>query len=468
MHVLPAESKTPCRAGAGPQPTARIHSSPCCARIPGDREASLKLGCPCASECGPMIDLATALNRPDCDRCHGGRIRPVGIVDSNRLRLDCDDRECDWFDYAQLPDLTKQIIYLDTATVIDIAAALARADANSPWIALHAALRDAAAVQAICCAGSSILGEEAELGHNTREVIRLSRSYANPGVRHHLQVRQAQVMRALEAFLENESPTPPGPLPPEDAFSSQVHSWQPSLGVDAYIATPAGIVEHRRTGREPTRVQLETILNNYVDQDLSRAQILERERGGFGEGIISEGLRSITARRDPAIIPPETDPWIVIGIVSPNDFDQVVERVRRSEELDFVRAVELAKEFLRSEHVRRLPISHLSATLYAELAASMQGATPRALRPSDARDIDHIATYLPYVDVFIADRYFTDVCNRLGLGGPSSTRIRTLRPANIEDFVVEIEETVANAPQVELGRRIERLIDEGGARRQLE
>src|SRR5262245_49188720 len=93
-----------------------------------------------------------------------------------------------------------------------------------------------------------------------------------------------------------------------------------------------------------------------------------------------------------------------------------------------------------------------------------RGPTPRLPRSGDAYDIDHLATYLPYVDVLIADRFFADLCNRhqLGIRGRYACEVVSLGPTDIPGFIERIDALVASAPQVTLAERIAEAIRSGG------
>jgi len=127
-------------------------------------------------------------------------------------------------------------------------------------------------------------------------------------------------------------------------------------------------------------------------------------------------------------------------------------------------ALATAEEFLLSEHVSRTPVAAIGAKLLAGLAILCRGPMPRKLQKGDYIDIEHISTYLPYVDVFIADRFFTGLCNQshIAVGETYGTEIRRLSERNIDEFIQYLDELRASAPQAELAQRISRTIVEGG------
>ena len=117
------------------------------------------------------------------------------------------------------------MIYLDTSTVSHIARALYRQDLHSPWIFLYESLKKAVGLEAICCPGSSTVRTEAELCRYSKEIIDLSRSLSDPGLKHQLQIRHSQIFRALDRFLEEKEPLLEKELNPEDAFNENINKW---------------------------------------------------------------------------------------------------------------------------------------------------------------------------------------------------------------------------------------------------
>jgi hypothetical protein len=71
---------------------------------------------------------------------------------------------------------------------------------------------------------------------------------------------------------------------------------------------------------------------------------------------------------------------------------------------------------------------------------------------------------MPYMDVFIADKFFADLCNQkhLRLGELYSCEIRSLGPTDIPDFIARLDKIVESAPQTALASRIAYTIHAGG------
>ena len=93
-----------------------------------------------------------------------------------------------------------------------------------------------------------------------------------------------------------------------------------------------------------------------------------------------------------------------------------------------------------------------------------RGTNPRLPKPGDPYDIDHLATFLPYLDILLADRFFADLCNQshLRLGDLYGCEIRSLGPTDIPDFIAHLDKIVESASQTAIASRIAYAIHKGG------
>src|SRR5687768_9414912 len=98
-------------------------------------------------------------------------------------------------------------------------------------------------------------------------------------------------------------------------------------------------------------------------------------------------------------------------------------------------------EFLTSAHVAETPFAYVRGQLQAELAMRCRGNERRTPKPGDQHDTEHMATFMPYVDVFFADQFFASMANQnnLRLGEKFNTTIRSLPPREIPEFIAWLE-----------------------------
>jgi len=359
----------------------------------------------------------------------------VDIRDGKHLLFNCSNRQCRWKARARLPTIRKTLIYLDTSTVSHIARAQLRNETGSPWIDLYDALSRAAEEETISCPGSSIVESEADLSELSDVIKGIARDLCDPGLESQVQVQEAQVFRALARFLRSEPPLPLARPPLRDAFHEDPHGWHPLFQIHVDMGPLPEIVELNRKRKAGWRARAETFFARYEEQCYDFEAIRRMETDAFGKAMVVDSLRSII--------------WHLL-------------RERHGMESDVARRK--AEEFLLSEHVSATPFADTHGRLLAGLAMLCRGPTPRKPKAGDYTDVEHIATYAPYVDVFIADRFFADLCNQphIAVGRAFGTDIRRLSEANIEEFIGFVGQLRAHAPQAPLARKISQAIVDGG------
>ncbi len=412
-----------------------------------------------------QIDLDIALERPSCPRCNLRRIRPVDIQNGTLLSFECPIPRCGWRAQTPLPAIRKTIIYLDTSTVSHMAKALQSGDSASPWMRLHTTLRRAVADEVLCCPASPIVHDEAERSLLAAEIIRLSEDFADPGLNPEMRVRDAQLSRALERFLRNEPPRLETDLPSQDAFARDIHQWLPVWRVRISPRYPPSWVQSTRHTKERGLAEREPIYEDYARSAADFEAIRAYEVWGYGHGLRLFGEQSL--RRRLALEPvPSDDP---IAHLLPNTYDLIVDQIAQKGGVGYAESWRRTAEFLESDHVQLTPMADLQSRLHAALAMRRRGPTPRCPQASDIFDIDHIATFMPYVDIFIADRFFASLCNQrdMRLGDPYGTEIRTLGEKDIDSFIGRIDELTSSSQAVVWARRIAKAIQEGGYHQEL-
>jgi hypothetical protein len=408
-----------------------------------------------------LIELNPSLTRPTCPQCGIGRICPADVWDGQYLTFECPFPYCSWKGYAPLPAIRKTLIYLDTSIISNMANALRKGQFGSPWLRLYKVLCQATADEVICCPISADVYAEVELFSFAEEIIRLSWDFADPGVLEQTMIREAQLSRALDRFLKNEPPKLETDLPPTDAFRENVHTWLPNFRVDVRLPSPPRLVSSIRSTKEWNQRDLARIYGEYTKAGHNFDKIRRAEARGYGRGLLRFGQRALRRRWSIEPVPLE-DPS---GHLWRTDYDIIADRIAQHEGLNYPQSLRRAAEFLESDHVCLTPIADLQSRLHAALEReSSRRRTPRPPTPSDAFDIDHIAIYMPYVDIFTTDTFMADQCNRrdMQLGAPYNTKIRSLKPGEIDEFIAEIENLSLSAPQVELARRIASVMYESG------
>lgn len=92
--------------------------------------------------------------------------------------------------------------------------------------------------------------------------------------------------------------------------------------------------------------------------------------------------------------------WNYIGAVETlRQWEEVVSSVKNLSLLDFY----------KSEYYRQVPSRKISVDFFAKLMTDKQ-----KIKPGDMKDVEHISTMLPFVDMFITDKQRRTQINKFG------------------------------------------------------
>lgn len=381
-------------------------------------------------------DTAEAvLARERCPAC-AERVVPSDIV-GNHLVVHCP--RCPWFVRAVLPALRKQVVYLDTSTLSHIAKAVARGE-DSRWVDLGKALKRAVDANVIACPSSPVIDDEAQLSHEvSRSVRELSRSLGGDvRLRHPATVQERQLVRAFRRFLSRDKPMTEHEPPFSDISDDDPNTWLSVLQIGSLVHKTPPELSKSRVSKVALCDHVTRIFETYSAQRLTFEQIRQREAAGFGAAV----------RRTGPLWP----------------FLMMAREVAREEQ----EAWNIVDSFLKSSHAALVPAADVTSRLYAVVATAYRN--PKGARlpgGGDADDIQQIATYLPYVDVLIADRFFGNAAvePRAGLGVYRG-RVQRLGGKHVSDFIEWIDSLVFNAPHASFADRLyEELSKHGSFRR---
>jgi len=407
----------------------------------------------------PDSTLDKYLPRPQCDSCRKGVVRPVDVM-NGRVVFSCSNRpHCFFTAFAELPPLTKKVIYLDTSIVSKMAKAKARGETDAPEFKLYEALRRATARNLIICPGSTIVETEAEFAAMSDTIIDMSRQLSDPGLHHELQVKEIQLFRALDRWLAGEPAAMELTPPWQDAFESNPHVWHSTFNVQCNIRTPEDFVASARAAKTATLPQIEEAYHAYERDGFTFKQIVEVEERGFPEAVRINGRNMYAARL--AYVKSETDN---VHMWWSSTFDKLVRAIQHDTTCTLDVALRRAIDFLVSPHARSTPYAYIGGRLQAQLAMLCRGNQPRLPDDGDHYDIEHMATFVPYVDIFIADKFFAGIANQknLRIGDSFGTEVRSLVPKEMPDFIAWLDGLADGSDVAQLSERISTSIWEGG------
>jgi len=318
------------------------------------------------------------------------------------------------------------VVYLDTSTLSHIAKAVARGD-GSRWLSLGQALKRAVNANVITCPSSPVIDDEAQLSQAvSRSVRELSRSLGDVRLRHPSAVQERQLIRAFKRFLQNDELMTEYEPPFRDVSDDDPHEWLPVVQIGSLVHKTPPELSSSRASKVALSDHVTGIFATYAAEGLSFDQIRIREAAGMGAALRRTG---------------PLWPFLMIA-------REVV-----GEEL---KAWDCVNAFLRSDHAAVIPAADITSRLFAVVATAYavkeKGRSPTG---SDADDIQQIATYLPYVDVLIADRFFGNAAGepRAGLGVYRG-RVQRLGERHVPNFIEWVDSLVADAPHASFADRL--------------
>jgi hypothetical protein len=225
------------------------------------------------------------------------------------------------------------------------------------------------------------------------------------------------------------------------------------------MRAPEEFIASARAAKTSTLGQIEEMYRAYERDGFTFKQIVEVEERAFPEAVCISGRNMYAARL--AYTQGKTD---YVHVWWSSTFDMIAQAIEFRTKCSMEDSLGRAFDFLVSPHARTTPYSYIAGRLQAQLAMLCRGDKPRLPDDGDHYDIEHIATFAPYVDIFIADKFFAGIANQknLRVGDPWNTEIRSLTPKEIPDFIDWLESLVAGSEIAELSERITDSIWVGG------
>jgi hypothetical protein len=406
--------------------------------------------------------LEKYLDLPRCESCGIGRVRPINLVRGEFVLFACSNRLCRFTTHAELPSIRKKVIYLDTSIVSHMARAKVRGDDASPYYQLYISLKTAVARNLIVCPGSTIVESEAEMSTLGDVIIGMGQELGDVNLQHELWVKRYQLSRALDHFLAGDDPVLDVHVPEHEAVQETPHVWRGAFYVVAHIPTPDEYVEAAKRAKDRNLPQVEVRYREYAEKGMAFAQIADLEQQLFGWELIEEGKLLMMAKQ-----------WYLNGVITdvnvmwPSTFEGLIGIIQHRLDCSLDDAVRTTIDFLAGPHVAQTPVAYIRGQLQAELAMRCRGTervNRRTPKPGDQYDIEHMAAFMPYVDVFFADNFIASIANQknLRLGEKFNTVVRSLSPDDIPEFIAWLEALAAESDVAALTERLDAAMASGG------
>jgi hypothetical protein len=235
--------------------------------------------------------------------------------------------------------------------------------------------------------------------------------------------------------------------------------WHGTFNIIMNTRTPEEYVASARAAKTAALPQIEAAYRAYERDGFTFKQMVAVEERGFAQAVRIAG-RAMYAGRI-AYAKGQTDNPDVWW---PSTFHKIATAIQHRTGCSLEDSLRKAIDFLVSTPASATAFAYISGRLHAQLAMLCRGDQARVPDDGDHYDIEHLATFVPYVDVFIADKFFAGIANQknLRIGDPWGTEIRSLLPKEVPNFIDWLESLAENNDVAQLSERISESIWQGG------
>ena len=339
-------------------------------------------------------------------------------------------KRCRYKEHVDLPPLRKKVVYLDQ---FFFSGAFRGGDAR--FIAAAERISRLASLQLLVTPFSSIHEDETHQWEKRQELFEFIKTTA----RGHefeasYEVERTQIVKAFKAWLAG-GPTDYD-MEPGDALRDDPNNWDSYLRID--VGRYLGHIELIRDLKRQSVEGLVSLFDGWRHLHSSFEEDVAAEQQVAGKSYIDFYLEFATR-----VSGGDYRAMFDAPIIS-----QVVQTMLHVVPEDEPPKLKLRKcaEFLLSNHFKGAPYQWLNAHMLATLKHLVKngGYTNRdqALLKLNGffYDVKHIATYAPYVDVFVMDKPMADLVSRptVNLEGRFGTKVFSL--GNWEEFLAWLDQ----------------------------
>lgn len=390
--------------------------------------------------------------RPPFRRCPNCEEEELGVarVGGSFVTRRC--RRCLRAVRERLPEVDKNIVYLDQMAVSNIVKTLDPAGGKDEtardgyWRELFELLDRLVKLQAVVCPSSVIHEKESLPVGGFRLYQRLYEHLAS-GVEfpHHFEVYQRQLHHALKAWLSGETPDWDR-LNRDEVLEGNLDRWIPRLRVTASRSVSEEEVDRYRRARD----RRWEALNRFMDE-ARRAEEktfddwYTTERTGFVRACVEAYASYLQdaesyLRGETPISEAVWNPDVWAGMVP-----SLCLYVDRRRDLSRERALRTVLEFLGSEAALSAPYNEIHSSLLAGLARKAASGQKDVGRGT-ANDLTVVAMTVPYADAVFVDDEFAGLLAEEPIGSNPNCRANVYSNNTRDDFITYLRETLDQIP----------------------
>lgn len=336
----------------------------------------------------------------DCPGCKAKD--SFGNVDVYKTYVFRGCKRCRYRENVPLPELRKKVIYLDQFFFSH-----AFRGGDPRFVAAADRLTRLASLQLVVAPFSSIHEDETHQWEKRDELLKfIKRTARGHEFEPSYDVEQAQILESFQAWLKGEVSS--YCIDPADAVDDEVYAWDSYMRID--VGRYMGDVELIRDLKRQSSEGLVNLFEGWRTLTTSFEDDLEAEHRAASKAYIDCYLE-FALRVAGGDFMAMLDAPIMSQVV------QMMLTCVRTDE-PFEQKLRKCSEYLLSAQFRQLPYQWLNAHMLATLKHLVKNGfysnREQALRKLNGffYDVKHIATYAPYVDVFVMDQPMADLVSR--------------------------------------------------------
>lgn len=329
-----------------------------------------------------------------CPNCGvSGQYGNVNVGD-NILNRGCN--ACGKWVRIPLPEVTKQIIYLDQFFLSH-----AFRKQEQPFVEAAQRIRDLADRQLVVCPYSSVHTDETHLWRHDQQaelyefIKRTARGYKFSEA---YEIKQGQMHRSFDAFRTGANFAVS--IDSDDALRDNVHRWDDYFWID--VGPILGDMEALREGKMDAIAELVKLFPAWASSQNSFEQDISEEARGYGRSLLQQYMNMLADFQAGNLMSHLEAPLDTMYVESLLHFDR--------EQLEAGHRLERISEFFASPYFAKTPNIWISCGLFSMLRKLVRNGA--FSNPQKARkklgglffDSECISVFGPYCDAFFMDR----------------------------------------------------------------
>jgi hypothetical protein len=341
-----------------------------------------------------------------CPKCGVGEYGVLRVGDT-RCQRRC--RAC-WHTAAvYLPEIKKKIVYIDQFAFSNIMKFLSpevkgheRAAAEPFWKQLFETLGVVCGLQLMVCPDSREHQHES-LVSPFHTALKRTYEHFSGGVTFHdaETIRIGQIADVARAWLKNERPN--FDFNPESISSGRLHEWSGRIFVTVDGVLP-GTVDGLREGRGKAHAALRAVFEEWRTEKKSFQEVFAVEKDSYGR-ILAQTFGEDQMKRAQMAAMMMRGQMPSIDDILPSRAENLVTSLQFlfRQEVGVGQGDAKLAEFFKSGAINETPFNHISAAMFASLAAKAAAGQKEIPNQGTLTDINIVSTLMPYCDAMLVD-----------------------------------------------------------------